>query len=273
MELSDSVIAHKDTAYMHFTIPVGGGTTEQKMLVKDALIKEWNGKDYYVFKCRVAAKEMTSEIKAQMIDGDQNGTEYTYSVKEYADYLIEHADEREDLAAAVPLVKKMLNYGAYAQIYFDKNPGTLANEIMDETEKELGDVTITAPETAFDLPTGVTFGGATLSLKSETTLSIYFKSNTTLTFSCGDYTVETAASGGYQIARIRGIKAKHIGNTFTLTVNGGTVTYSPLNYCKNVLPDSTASPDEAQNHQDEKLQNVVKALYLYWQAADAYFPE
>ena len=273
MELSDSVIAHKDTAYMHFTIPVGGGTTEQKMLVKDALIKEWNGKDYYVFKCRVAAKEMTSEIKAQMIDGDQNGTEYTYSVKEYADYLIEHADEREDLAAAVPLVKKMLNYGAYAQIYFDKNPGTLANEIMDETEKELGDVTITAPETAFDLPTGVTFGGATLSLKSETTLSIYFKSNTTLTFSCGDYTVETAASGGYQIARIRGIKAKHIGDTFNLTVNGGTVTYSPLNYCKNVLPDSTASPDEAQNQQDEKLQNVVKALYLYWQVADAYFPE
>ena len=119
----------------------------------------------------------------------------------------------------------------------------------------------------------MTFGGATLSLKSETTLSIYFKSNTTLTFSCGDYTVETAASGGYQIARIRGIKAKHIGNTFTLTVNGGTVTYSPLNYCINVLPDSTASPDEAQNQQDEKLQNVVKALYQYWQAADAYFPE
>ncbi|MBQ2212144.1 MAG: hypothetical protein II410_04560, partial [Ruminococcus sp.] len=238
MELSDSVIAHKDTAYMHFTVPDGNGTTEQTMLVKDALIKEWNGKNYYVFKCRVAAKEMTSEIKAQMIDGDQNGTEYTYSVKEYADYLIEHADEREDLAAAVPLVKKMLNYGAYAQIYFDKNPGTLANEIMDETEKELGDVTITAPETAFDLPAGVTFEGATLSLKSETTLSIYFKSNTTLTFSCGDYTVETAASGGYQIARIRGIKAKHIGDTFNLTVNGGTVTYSPLNYCKNVLPDS-----------------------------------
>ena len=63
------------------------------------------------------------------------------------------------------------------------------------------------------------------------------------------------------------------GDTFTLTVNGGTVTYSPLNYCKNVLPDSTASPDEAQNQQDENLQNVVKALYQYWQAADAYFPE
>lgn len=273
MELSDSVIAHKDTAYLHFTIPIGGGTDTQDMLVKDARLVESGSKTYYVFKCRVAAKEMTSQIKAQMIDGDLTGTEYTYSVKEYADYLLEHADEREDLKKAVPLVKSMLNYGAYAQIYFDKNPGKLANADLDDRDKVLGDVTFTAPGISFDLPDGVTFEGATLSLKSETTLSLYFKSSTTLTFSCGDYTVEKASSGGYQVARIRGIKAKHIGSTFTLTVNGGTVTYSPLNYCKNVLPDLTASQDEVQNQQDEKLQNVVKALYLYWQAANAYFPE
>jgi len=265
MELSDSVIAHKDTAYMHFTIPVGGGTTMQDMLVKDALIKEWNSKEYYVFKCRVAAKEMTSEIKAQMIDGDLTGTEYTYSVKEYADYLIEHADEREDFAAAVPLVKKMLNYGAYAQIYFDKNPGTLANAELDDADKILGDVTFTAPETAFDLPDGVTFGGATLSLKSETTLSLYFTSSTALEFSCDGYTVEKATTGGYQIARIRGIKAKHIGDVLTLKINGNeAISYSPLNYCKNALDDDSTN---------EKLQNVVKALYFYWQAANAYFPE
>ena len=264
MELSDSVIAHKDTAYMHFTIPAGSGTTEQKMLVKDALIKEWNGKDYYVFKCRVAAKEMTSEIKAQMIDGDQNGTEYTYSVKEYADYLIEHAEEREDLAAAVPLVKKMLNYGAYAQLYFDKNPGALANADLTDNEKALGtpEINIAAPDES-KLSAGVTFEGATLSLKSETSLSLYFKSSDTLEFSCDGYTVEKATSGGYQIARIRGIKAKHIGDILTLKINGSeAISYSPLNYCKNVLDGDTT---------DEKLQNVVKALYLYWQAADVYF--
>lgn len=269
MELSDSVIAHKDTAYMHFTVPDGNGTAEQTMLVKDALIKEWNGKNYYVFKCRVAAKEMTSQIKAQIIDAGMHGTEYTYSVKDYADYLLEHADEREDLAKAVPLVKAMLNYGARAQIYFDKNPADLANASLSEEEKALGEVTVTAPESAIDLPDGVSFEGATLSLKSETTLSLYFESAKTLTFECEGKNVETVTSGKYQIARIRGIKAKELKKAFTLTVKDGeeiigTITYSPMTYCSNVLSDGT---------QSEALQNVCKALYLYAKAADSYFPD
>lgn len=264
MELSDSIIAHKNTAYMHFTIPTGSGTTAQDMLVKDARVVESGDKTYYVFKCRVAAKEMTSEIKAQMIDGDLSGTVYTYSVKKYADYLIEHADEREDLAKAVPLVKAMLNYGAYAQVYFDKNPGTLANADLTEDEKALSDPTINIADPDFsNLPAGVTFEGATLSLKSETSLSLYFTSSEDLEFSCDGYTVEKATSGDYQIARIRGIKAKHIGDILTLKINGSeAVSYSPLNYCKNALEGGTTN---------ENLQNVVKALYAYWQAADQYF--
>lgn len=264
MELSDSVVAHRDTAYMHFTIPTGKTTTEQDILVKDAKIVESDDKTYYVFKCRVAAKEMTSEIKAQMIDGDQHGTEYTYSVKEYADYLLEHADEREDLARAVPLVKAMLNYGAYSQVYFDKNPSALANADLEEREKILDNVTIDIADPVIgELPDGTTFEGATLSLKSETTLSLYFKSGEKLAFSCDGYTVEKATSADYQIARIRGIKAKHIGDILTLKINGSeAISYSPLNYCKNMLDGGTTN---------EKLINVVKALYFYRQAADAYF--
>ena len=264
MELSDSVVAHRDTAYMHFTIPTGRTVTEQDILVKDARIVESDDKTYYVFKCRVAAKEMTSEIKAQMIDGDQHGTEYTYSVKEYADYLLEHADERENLARAVPLVKAMLNYGAYSQVYFDKNPSALANADLEEREKILDNVTIDIADPVIgELPDGTTFEGATLSLKSETTLSLYFKSGEELAFSCDGYTVEKATSADYQIARIRGIKAKHIGDILTLKINGSeAISYSPLNYCKNMLDGGTTN---------EKLINVVKALYFYRQAADAFF--
>ena len=47
-----------------------------------------------------------------------------------------------------------------------------------------------------------------------------------------------------------------------MNVSGATVTYSPLNYCKEMIADDT---------QDEKLKNALKALYLYWQAADRYF--
>lgn len=60
---------------------------------------------------------MTSQIKAQIIDAGMHGTEYTYSVKDYADYLLKHADERENLAKAIPLVKAMLNYGARTNLF------------------------------------------------------------------------------------------------------------------------------------------------------------
>lgn len=269
MELSDTVLAHSDTAYMHFTIPNSAESKTKDILLKDARTETADGKTYYIFKCGVAAKEMTSQIKAQIIDGDKTGTEYPYSIKEYADYLLKNANENgteleRAYAAAAPLVKAMLNYGSYSQIYFDKNPTNLANADLDEADKVLGNPDISiADENESNLPEGVTFEGATLSLKSETTLSLYFKSSTELEFSCAGYAVEKVTSGNYQIARIRGIKSKDIGNILTLTINGtGTVTYSPLNYCKKAIADNT---------QKESLQNAVKALYLYWQSASSYF--
>ena len=262
MELSDAV-ADSDTAYMHFTIPKKGEPDTKDIMVSDARKVESGDKTYYVFKCQVAAKEMTSDIKAQIIDGDRKGMEYTYSVKDYADYLLAHTDEREDLAKAAPLVKALLNYGAYTQIYFDKNPDKLANVGLTEEEKALGEVSITVADyDVSGLPAGVTFAGATLSLKSETTLSLYFKSDDDLEFSCGDYFVQDVPNGEYQVARIRGIKATDIGDVFTLNVSGAIVKYSPLNYIKNALDGGT---------DDVNLQNAVKALYLYWDAANMHF--
>ena len=262
MELSEAV-AKSSTAKMHFTIPKNGDPDTKDIKVSEAIQVEMGGKTYYVFKCQVAAKEMTSNITAQIIDGEKHGKIYTYSVKEYADYLIAHAEEKAEWAKAVPLVKAMLNYGAYSQVHFDKNPEDLANAGLTEEEKTLGDVSIdVADYEVSNLPEGTTYAGATLSLKSETTLSLYFKSSSTLSFSCGSYKVETVKSNDYQIARIRGIKAKRIGDVFTLNVSGTTVTYSPLNYCKEMIADSET---------DGKLKNALKAFYLYWQAADRYF--
>lgn len=264
MELSED-IANSETAYMQFTVPTGGAPDIQTVFVKDVEPTILNDKQYYVFKCHVAAKEMTSDISAQLFDGDRASREYSYSVKEYGDWLLEHA-ELPEFANAVPLVKAMLNYGAYAQIYFDKNPQTLANAHLAEADKVLGDMLFTAPDTAFSLPEGVTFEGATLSLKSETTLSLYFKSDETLVFGIEGKRVETATNGAYQVARIRGIAASELQDSFTLTVtageSSGTIKYSPMNYCHNALNGGTTN---------DKLINAVKALYRYAQAAKAYF--
>ena len=254
MELDDSVAANEN-AYMQFTLP---NSDTPKVPVSEAAQKTVGGKTYYVFKCNVSAKDMASEITAQMFDGDKAGTEYTYSVKDYADYLLERP-EVEEYANAAPLVKAMLNYGAASQRYFKE--GTAIGEVQDMTDVTVPN-TFKFDETNIALPEGVTFEGATLSLKSETTLSLYFKGLPADTkFICDGKTVETAKNGEYVVARIRGIKASELENDFTVTFKGESMTYNAMAYCYNVLNGDT---------HDEDLQNVCKALYLYAQAAINY---
>ncbi|MDD5947926.1 MAG: InlB B-repeat-containing protein [Oscillospiraceae bacterium] len=261
MELDDSVVTHGDTAYIRFTTPKGSDTETKTVLVKDAVQKQLDGKTYYVFKCNVSAKDMASEITAQMFDGDKAGTEYKYSVKDYADYLLAHT-EVEEYAKAAPLVKSMLNYGAYSQEYFGE--GTpLADSYKAAVDSVAVPVDFKYNDANTTLPTGVTFEGATLSLESETTLSLYFKGLAEDTmFTCNGKTVETAKNGDYVVARIRGIKANELENNFTVTFEDGRVTYNAMTYCYNVL---NGGSDE------ENLKNVCKALYQYAEEATKYF--
>ncbi|MBD8973309.1 MAG: hypothetical protein EGQ63_05665, partial [Clostridiales bacterium] len=95
MELSNKIIADKD-AYMQFTLPNG---TITKVLVSEAQTNTTINaeKTYYRFPCEVASYEMTQDIKAQMFDGNGKcGKEYTYTVRDYAQYLIDHGDLYQD---------------------------------------------------------------------------------------------------------------------------------------------------------------------------------
>ena len=292
MELADSVIADED-AYMHFVIPrvEDPGYTVQDIPVKDIAPVTSGNKKYYIFKCEVAAKEMTSDISAQIISEGKESTTYHYSVQNYAEYLLAHPEVQEYYDAA-PLVKAMLNYGTAAQIYFDRNTDNLANSILTSADQTVTiDVTaadLTAADTTgitadsinkpYDgsltsMPAGVSFTNVTLTMNAETSLSLYFKSTTRnkLTFTCTmnnqEMTVETEHVGATWVARIRGINAKDLGNDFVLSIvaddtDNGTVTYCPMTYCYNVLNRGTGT---------KNLPAVVKTMYLYWVAADAYF--
>ena len=286
MEL-DPGIEDSPSAYMQFTVPTSGKTETQIVYINPqepeegqeepphSTLVELEEKTYYVFKCRVAAKEMTSEIKAQIVDGENRGTEYSYSVKEYADYLLAHTGDNTKYAKAAPLVRAMLNYGAYSQVYFKHNTDNLANSSLKDQEKELGDVEddVSGTYATPNLPDDVTFDGATLTLRSETSLSLYFKvdGTETLEFSLpegvpvGIYLEpEKDLIDGCQVVRIRGIAAKYLGDTFTVTVkkgnDTGTISYSPMTYCKKAEASSIAN-----------LANVAKALYAYWKQAKTYF--
>ena len=267
MELSDDLLVGNSDPYMLFNIP--NTSTEYQtqyvyLKLKDgeqrvvAKLVEGSS-NIYMFKCRVAAKDMESEISAQMFNGDDKSVIYTYSVKKYADYLIEHRNDSAAYEKAVPLVQAMLSYGENAANYFSD-------------DEPLADLDVDIPESSSSV-TGIAedlFDGATLSLKSQTSLSLYFVSDQDVTLTATDKygnpcVCDYDHNGNEYVIRIRNIAPNDLEEPITVTVsdgeNTGTVTYSPLTYCYKAQQTSTNS----------KLVNTVKALYNYHREATDYF--
>ena len=244
MELSDQIIADKD-AYMQFTLPNG---TVTKVLVSEAQTNTTINaeKTYYKFPCEVASYEMTQDIKAQMFDGNGKcGKEYTYTVRDYAQYLINHVDLYVD---AVPFAMAMLNYGACSQKYFNKAVDDLANKYLTEEEQEIPDrfdgyINGFVAEKVENDVLGQ-FAGLSMVLKSETTLNIFYEPKegvdvSKLTFSVDGKEITPVKRGQYYILSLENIKANELGNSKTFTVTDGTNTltgdYCAMMYCYQVL--------------------------------------
>ncbi|MBR6959251.1 MAG: InlB B-repeat-containing protein, partial [Clostridiales bacterium] len=272
MSLSDD-IRDSQSAYMLFTSPDG---TTSKVFVKDikGSPKTVGENTYYVFSCGVSARFMSSPVTAQLyVNGSKFGDEMSYSVREYADYLLNPDNKHPDRKAAENLVKAMLNYGAYAQVYFgvEAIPANETDYMTTEEKRrpESETISFVAPQKDTDLNglDGVAYAGSSLSLKSETTLSLYFTSDKKLTFECSGRTVETATAGIYQVARITDISASDIGSVITLTVSNSsgqaTVKFSPLNYIDSVIGGDYGTD----------LENVVKALYIFYDEAVKYIDQ
>ncbi len=277
MDLS-SVDLSKD-AYVELTVPSGSKTETRKVYVKAksgenrtvAGTVTQGKKTYYVFKCQVSARDFASEIGVQLVDGNRKGTKYSYSVKYYAEYLLSHADGNAEYKKAAPLVRSLVSYCTWAQQYFKVDSSLIDKSYLNNDEVKsvaAQEVAKAAPRTAviLDEIPGVTFEGSTITLESETTMSLYFKSSKELTFSCNrSNELEVVKEDGYQVVRIHGISAAALDEAFDLkiTCDGkeGLVRYSVLNNIS----------DSLGYYSDETLKNLVKSLYLYHKAAEVYF--
>ena len=244
MELSDQIIADKD-AYMQFTLPNG---TVTKVPVSAAqtntTIKE--GTTYYKFPCEVSSYEMTQDIKAQMFDGNGNcGKEYTYTVRDYAQYIIKNSSSYVD---AYPFAVAMLNYGACSQKYFNKAVDDLANKNLNSYDQEIPDrfdgyINGFVAEKAENGVLGQ-FAGLSMVLKSETTLNIFYEPKegidvSKLNFIVDGKEITPVKRGQYYILSLENIKANELENSKTFTVTDGTNTlsgeYCAMMYCYQVL--------------------------------------
>ena len=249
MELDKSVIADEN-AYMKFRLPNGKTSV---VLVGDAKQQTVSGTTYYVFSCEVAAKEMNETITAQIITSDKKGEIYEYSVADYIQYIRDNPTEFDE--KTLSLVNAMAGYGDYAKAYFN-NENLDANTEMDAVTADT--LASFDKQISGDLPEGITYYGSSLLLESNTTMRHYFKVAEGTDVSALSF---SGSKGNYYYIDIPNISAEKLGTIQNVAIGNCTISYSPMSYAYAVLSSKNTS---------ESLKNLVKSLYLYEQAAEAY---
>ncbi len=107
-------------AVMQFTLPDSSVT---QVPVADTRQVEVGGKSCFAFPCRIPAKQLTDDISARMVIDGKFGPVYTYTVKDYLNYLLEHDYPQQ----AKELASTLLVYGGKAQLYFGYRTDALAS--------------------------------------------------------------------------------------------------------------------------------------------------
>lgn len=252
---------------MKFTV---NGEDKTVNLDKNAF-RTFSDKTYYRFTCPVAAKQMTDTITAQIMNGGTAvSKEYTYSVRKYCENAIKNSDDD----TLVTLLKAMLNYGGYAQTYFNYKTENLANKdyVDDLSSVNLEQLSNYQLKETGNLPKGIQIG-STLILESDTKIRFYITLDDSATISDYQFKLDgekctPIENNGVTVNRdaqyyieVSGITANNLGKAYTLSVDDYSVSYSAMTYAYNVLN---------SNNADTKLPNTVKALYLYQQAAKDY---
>lgn len=272
MELVSSVAASTD-AYLQFTLP---DSTTENVRVADAEKKTVSGKTYYVFSCHINAYDMTDDVTAQVVNGSSRGSVYTFTVADYAYYIIDNPNVYS--ADDIKFAKALLNYGTAAQNYFDVSTDTPANKDLSASERNIDTLTPSDLE-KYHIATNVvesigSFAGFSLVLGSQTTLRVYFEPDddvdiTLITFKINGTTVTAEKCGKYYRIAADGINAGELGDNLEFSATDGdkvlTQNYSAMSYCYAIL-----SQDTDDDVYTEELKTMLSALYVYMNAASIY---
>lgn len=271
-------IRSNSSAVVHVELPDG---SSEDMSVSNGVADTGNAHTY-IYSCHVPAAYMTGRISAQvqLLSGgspEKVSEVFMCSVQEYAEYVINNSTKYN--AAKVEVAKAMLNYGAYAQLYFgvdtekltNRNVYNSSNDPVLNFNQNLSSRQISAVTTKGDLE----YYGASLVCLGETSIKLYFGSRSGAVIANGRYTVKATCNGKTRactgevvnnvfVVTLTGIVASGIDDTYQFTVtdtknssNNFTFGYSPLDYIAG-----------AQKGSNDALIYLTRALYLYNQAAD-----
>ena len=241
-------------------------------------------KGLYKATCDVVASQMAHKVHAEIyLDGEKLDQIDDFSVQDYAETIYKNPEKYDDKGKPEQLkalVKALLNYGAQAQIVFDsslteKPDPAKTVEVVGQTD--FSDVTVEKIQNAINAanPDKITSDlnevAAELSAKYYTNSLIYLSKNTLRIYFTpveGSMTMtNTEAYDGslsdyYYYVEKANIAASELDNLQEFKVGNTTFYFSALDYAKAVINSDKMSEDQ---------HNLAKSLYLYNQAANAYF--
>ena len=232
--------SYVDSAVMHIT--VAGETTQ---VAANTVQKDANG--YYVFTVELAAAQMTEEITMQMYIGDVAGEAKTYTIRQYADTILngDYTDADKNM------VKYMLAYGGAAQSHFAYHTGVMADANVEVTMEEIP----ASAETEMSVSgsaAGIKFYGASLVFENKVAVRFYFTGSSE--------GIEGAVTKGDMFyVEVADILPQDLNDAVSVTVGGITVSYSPMNYIVRMNVKGSDS-----------LKVLLKAMYNYYLAAAEY---
>ena len=220
------------------------------------------------------AAEMTYPITATLKDADGEVLSVnTFSVRDYALAILDDSNSSDELKQ---LVKTMLDYGAKAQIVFDRNVDTLANEGVDYTmpaadaamvEEAVNNCPANAGKSASSFVSGtddaygVRYYGTSLVYLSGCSLRQYYTVCDQGAFQYYKDQFNGSKAPYYYLEKPE-IPAAELDVLQEFVVGENHYFYSALNFIKAVM--EKYSVDDA-NYQ------LASATYWYNQAANAYF--
>ena len=222
----------------------------------------------------VLIPEYADTVVARIVDADGNnistrtgsGADYTegfsYSAKTYAERMKVNGDTEKMRA----LAQALDDYGTAAQIYFqhgDYTSLTLRNEVKAVTAAQVCQENTT---TSGDRPEWLEEVSVTLFFHSDNRLRAYFKvGDGQFTYSLDDKSASASVyNDGRHYLDVNAIPAPELGIMHTFAISNGTDTYwiksSGMTYAKRMIDNGS-----------DTMKDLARALYLYHQAASAYF--
>ena len=255
----------------------------------DAFVSEFDLKDvvpdsrgYYMATCDVAAGYMAHDIHAEVyFDGVLQNETDSYSIQDYAQTILSdpvaYTPADKDSDALVSLVKEMLNYGSKVQDNFSSqmNSTMAYNEIPNYTMQDVSVTDVTdAIQAANNGQSGATIEdlrniGTAIGGQWYTTTVIFMNNNTIKHYfdDADENGMETAGATKvndsdwiYYIEQPN-IAAADLDTLYTFSIGSQTFKFSVLDYVIAMLNSNAGDSAKA----------LVKAVYLYNQAANTYF--